>query len=67
MRATRRRAQAFRGLREGKAVIEAQQAAEWESGSGFRDAFRRVLGGAARLVAKGTAKGTQTPAAPRSR
>lgn len=50
----RRLGQAFRELREGKAVIEAQQAAEWESGSGFRDAFRRVLG-APPAKAKGAA------------
>lgn len=40
----RRLGQAFRELREGKRVIEAQQSADWASGSGFRDAFKKVLG-----------------------
>lgn len=41
---TRRLGEAFRELRGGASVIEAQQGVDWESGSGFRDAFRRVLG-----------------------
>lgn len=41
---TRRLGQALRELRGGASVIEAQQAADFESGSGFRDAFRKVLG-----------------------
>ncbi|GMU61639.1 MAG: hypothetical protein AMXMBFR34_34020 [Myxococcaceae bacterium] len=63
----RRLGQAFRELRGGAPVIEAQQAAEWESGSGFRDAFRKVLG-APPARAKGTAvlyaKWLETPLGP---
>lgn len=50
----RRLGQAFRALRDGQRVIEAQQAADWESGSGFRDAFKKVLG-APPAKAKGAA------------
>ncbi|MEW5742552.1 MAG: trifunctional transcriptional activator/DNA repair protein Ada/methylated-DNA--[protein]-cysteine S-methyltransferase [Myxococcota bacterium] len=64
---TRRLGQAFRELRRGAPVIEAQQAAEWESGSGFRDAFRKVLG-APPAKAKGAAvlysRWVETPLGP---
>jgi AraC family transcriptional regulator of adaptative response/methylated-DNA-[protein]-cysteine methyltransferase len=37
---------AMKQIRAGQAVIEAQLAAGYESGSGFRDAFSRILGAA---------------------
>ena len=40
----RRLGQAFRTIREGEKVIEAQLDAGFESGSGFRDAFARTFG-----------------------
>lgn len=41
----RRMGLAMKEIREGKAVIEAQLSSGYESGSGFRDAFSRIMGG----------------------
>ncbi|WP_068617848.1 bifunctional transcriptional activator/DNA repair enzyme AdaA [Paenibacillus tuaregi] len=40
----RRMGIAFKQIREGDAVIDAQLTAGYESGSGFRDAFSRIMG-----------------------
>ncbi len=40
----RRMGLAMKQIREGKAVIEAQLSIGYESGSGFRDAFSRIMG-----------------------
>ncbi|MBS0652448.1 MAG: bifunctional transcriptional activator/DNA repair protein Ada [Verrucomicrobia bacterium] len=40
----RRMGLAMKQIREGKAVIEAQLSSGYESGSGFRDAFSRIMG-----------------------
>lgn len=40
----RRMGLALKQIREGSAVIEAQLSAGYESGSGFRDAFSRIMG-----------------------
>jgi AraC family transcriptional regulator of adaptative response/methylated-DNA-[protein]-cysteine methyltransferase len=42
----RRMGLAMKEIRKGKGVIEAQLSAGYESGSGFRDAFSRIMGGA---------------------
>ncbi|WP_163882055.1 bifunctional transcriptional activator/DNA repair enzyme AdaA [Paenibacillus favisporus] len=42
----RRMGLAFKQIRSGKAVIDAQLSSGYESGSGFRDAFSRIMGAA---------------------
>lgn len=42
----RRMGLAMKQIREGEAVIEAQLSSGYESGSGFRDAFSRIMGAA---------------------
>jgi len=62
----RRMGLALKALREGGSVIEAQLEAGYESGSGFRDAFNRIVGSAP-SAAKGpvfTAAWLDTPLGP---
>ena len=40
----RRMGMAMKGIRSGKAIIEAQLSGGYESGSGFRDAFSKIMG-----------------------
>lgn len=46
----RRLGLAMKRIRDGQAVIDAQVAAGYESGSGFRDAFSRIMGDAPSLA-----------------
>lgn len=46
----RRMGLAIKHIREGKTVIDAQLASGYESGSGFRDAFSRIMGAAPSLL-----------------
>ncbi|MBA3662066.1 MAG: bifunctional transcriptional activator/DNA repair protein Ada [Gammaproteobacteria bacterium] len=41
---TRRMGLALKNIKEGKTIIDAQCSAGYESGSGFRDAFSRIMG-----------------------
>ena len=50
----RRMGIAMKQIREGEAVIEAQLEAGYESSSGFRDAFSRIMGAAPTLIGEKT-------------
>ena len=58
----RRMGLAMKQIRDGKSVIDAQLAAGYDSGSGFRDAFSRIMG-AAPVQAKARGKAGRANAA----
>lgn len=57
----RRMGLAMKQIRDGNSVIDAQLAAGYDSGSGFRDAFSRIMGGAP-VQAKARGKAGRTNA-----